>query len=98
MDVYQGSFYVRNIMVQQGPLALPPEQRSYATPSFRIIDYGRGQCWDWELEEKDKGNGKDKGKGKGKKDLKRDRADFVQSIVDEVARARRELLVDEMGF
>ena len=34
--------YVRNILVQPGPLAALPSVRSYATPSFRIIDFGRG--------------------------------------------------------
>ena len=31
----------RNILVQPGPLAVPPAQRSLARPSFRIIDFGR---------------------------------------------------------
>ncbi|KAI1792675.1 hypothetical protein LXA43DRAFT_1004508 [Ganoderma leucocontextum] len=38
----QNSMHVRNILVQPGPLAAPPAARSYATPSFRIIDFGRG--------------------------------------------------------
>ena len=50
-DILQGSFYVRNIMIQPGPLTAPPAERSFETPSFRIIDYGRGTSWDWELEE-----------------------------------------------
>ncbi|KAM5546073.1 hypothetical protein V8D89_000199 [Ganoderma adspersum] len=37
----QGSIYERNILVQPGPLAAPPEDRSGGTPSFRIIDFGR---------------------------------------------------------
>ena len=41
--ITQGSFYVRNIMVQPGPLTVPPEQRSFDCPSFRIIDFGRGR-------------------------------------------------------
>ncbi|KAI0688594.1 hypothetical protein BC835DRAFT_1256903, partial [Cytidiella melzeri] len=39
----QGSFFVRNILVQRGPLTLPPEKRSKKTPSFRLIDFGRGE-------------------------------------------------------
>jgi len=38
----QGSFYERNILVQPGPLSLPPSQRSGNSPSYRIIDFGRG--------------------------------------------------------
>ncbi|CAL1710134.1 unnamed protein product [Somion occarium] len=41
----QGSSYVRNIVVQPGPLTAPPEKRSKKTPSFRIIDFGRGDTW-----------------------------------------------------
>ena len=44
--ILQGSFYVRNIMMQPGPLTAPPEQRSNKTPSFRIIDFGRGELWE----------------------------------------------------
>ena len=43
----QGSFYDRNVLVQPGPLTAPPEQRSKKTPSFRIIDFGRGERWDY---------------------------------------------------
>ena len=37
----QNSMYARNVLVQPGPLSAPPSVRSYATPSFRIIDFGR---------------------------------------------------------
>ncbi|KAF8309812.1 hypothetical protein DL93DRAFT_2062638 [Clavulina sp. PMI_390] len=40
----QNSFSPRNILYQPGPLVLPPSQRSNRTPSFRIIDFGRGVC------------------------------------------------------
>ncbi|KAI0089572.1 hypothetical protein BDY19DRAFT_905875 [Irpex rosettiformis] len=40
-EFIQNSFYVRNILVQPGPLTAPPEKRSKKTPSFRLIDYGR---------------------------------------------------------
>lgn len=39
----QGSVYPRNILLQPGPLTLPPSERSYASPSFRIIDFGRAE-------------------------------------------------------
>ncbi|KAH9986890.1 hypothetical protein BJV74DRAFT_774470 [Russula compacta] len=38
----QGSFYQRNILVQPGPLTIPRSERSLNTPSYRIIDFGRG--------------------------------------------------------
>ena len=39
----QGSVYPRNILIQPGPLTLPPSKRSLASPSFRIIDFGRAE-------------------------------------------------------
>ncbi|EPQ53121.1 hypothetical protein GLOTRDRAFT_79187 [Gloeophyllum trabeum ATCC 11539] len=42
-DFVQNSFYVRNILVQPGPLTAPPEKRTMSKPSFRIIDFGRAQ-------------------------------------------------------
>jgi hypothetical protein len=39
----QGSVYPRNILMQPGPLTLPPSKRSLASPSFRIIDFGRAK-------------------------------------------------------
>ena len=32
----------RNILVQPGPLHVPYAQRTLETPSYRIIDFGRG--------------------------------------------------------
>ncbi|KAJ7479762.1 hypothetical protein FB451DRAFT_1031491, partial [Mycena latifolia] len=46
----QGSFYIRNILVQPGPLTVTPSARSERTPSFRIIDFGRGEFWPYQLE------------------------------------------------
>ncbi|KAJ7741197.1 hypothetical protein DFH07DRAFT_751215, partial [Mycena maculata] len=46
----QGSFYVRNILRQPGPLTVAPSERSDSTPSFRIIDFGRGEHWPYQLE------------------------------------------------
>ncbi len=93
MDIVQGSFYVRNIMCQPGPLTLPPERRSYDTPSFRIIDFGRGKCWDWELDQ-DSGDKEEEGSEK-RDELRRG---FRKRVLDEVARARRELLVPDFAF
>jgi len=39
----QGSVYARNIVIQPGPLTVPPSKRSLASPSFRIIDFGRAE-------------------------------------------------------
>jgi hypothetical protein len=39
----QQSTYARNMLVQPGPLTVPPMERSLDTPSFRIIDFGRGR-------------------------------------------------------
>jgi hypothetical protein len=44
-DFLQQSLYKRNILMQPGPLTKPLSQRSIKTPSFRIIDFGRGECW-----------------------------------------------------
>ena len=35
------SMYVRNMLVQPGPLSRPREERTMDEPSFRIIDFGR---------------------------------------------------------
>ena len=42
----QGSTYERNILVQPGPLTQPREERSFDNPSYRLIDFGRGECYD----------------------------------------------------
>ncbi|KAI0715992.1 hypothetical protein C8T65DRAFT_572489, partial [Cerioporus squamosus] len=39
----QYSPYRRNMLVQPGPLSAPRRERSFAAPSFRIIDFGRGE-------------------------------------------------------
>ncbi|KAF7289869.1 hypothetical protein MIND_01361300 [Mycena indigotica] len=41
--VAQGSIYARNMLIQPGPLTQPPWLRSFQNPSFRIIDFGRGE-------------------------------------------------------
>ncbi|KAJ7811684.1 hypothetical protein B0H14DRAFT_2378187, partial [Mycena olivaceomarginata] len=52
----QNSFYVRNILRQPGPLTVAPSARSDKTPSFRIIDHGRGEHWPFQLEAAKKEN------------------------------------------
>ncbi len=39
----QNSVYPRNILVQPGPLTHPRAERSLENPSFRLIDFGRGE-------------------------------------------------------
>jgi hypothetical protein len=41
----QGSIFERNILVQPGPLTLPRAERSLDNPSYRLIDFGRGECY-----------------------------------------------------
>ncbi|KAF7300590.1 hypothetical protein HMN09_00944000 [Mycena chlorophos] len=41
--ITQGSAYARNFLIQTGPLTLPPILRSFAHPSFRLIDFGRAE-------------------------------------------------------
>lgn len=90
MELIQGSFYVRNIMIQPGPLTAPPEKRTLDTPSFRIIDFGRGASWDtWRKSPSMAyygGGGSDS------------RLEFLSAVGDEVVRARKELLVEDFGF
>ncbi|KAJ7659336.1 hypothetical protein DFH06DRAFT_989830 [Mycena polygramma] len=52
----QNSFYVRNILRQPGPLTVAPSARSDSTPSFRIIDFGRGEHWQYQQETAKKEN------------------------------------------
>ncbi|KAH9903253.1 hypothetical protein C8Q73DRAFT_45000 [Cubamyces lactineus] len=40
----QGSSYLRNMLVQPGPLSVPHAQRTMDTPSYRLIDFGRGEA------------------------------------------------------
>ncbi len=40
-DVVHNSPYVRNILVQPGPLTVLPAERSLRTPSFKLIDFAR---------------------------------------------------------
>ncbi|PCH41256.1 hypothetical protein WOLCODRAFT_137276 [Wolfiporia cocos MD-104 SS10] len=48
LEILQNSIYARNIMVQPGPLSVHPSKRSMEQPSFRVIDFGRGEVFsDW---------------------------------------------------
>ncbi|KAA1475647.1 hypothetical protein DENSPDRAFT_435667 [Dentipellis sp. KUC8613] len=42
----QNSFFTRNVLMQPGPLTLPPHRRTLDRPSFRVIDFGRAEMWD----------------------------------------------------
>ncbi|KAI0047601.1 hypothetical protein FA95DRAFT_1605933 [Auriscalpium vulgare] len=74
----QGSLYPRNIVVQPGPLTLPPAARRLHTPSFRIIDFGKGVYFDPET----------------CNEKAADFGSFLNDMLTEEARARREFNVD----
>ena len=38
--------------MQPGPLTKPRAERSQESPSFRLIDFGRGECFDGEVTDK----------------------------------------------
>ncbi|KAI0761339.1 hypothetical protein BD413DRAFT_647260 [Trametes elegans] len=89
LNVAQNSFYLRNIMIQPGPLDLPPAQRSFARPSFRIIDLGRATCLAVKLAEI----------GTEDKAARRRAISSVhQELWDEEKLAREELLIQEHSF
>ncbi|KAI9060031.1 hypothetical protein FKP32DRAFT_1083709 [Trametes sanguinea] len=41
---FHGSTRSRNLLIQPGPLSVPREERSEDSPSFRIVDFGRGEA------------------------------------------------------
>jgi hypothetical protein len=47
----QGSVHWGNILMQPGPLTNPRAKRSFKTPSFRLIDFGRGEFFDGDGDE-----------------------------------------------
>ncbi|KAI8989006.1 hypothetical protein BD414DRAFT_415253 [Trametes punicea] len=97
MDLYQGSFYVRNIMIQPGPLTLPPAERSYDRPSFRIIDFGRAASW--EMYSTDPARLQRRIRTwQADRDRDRLREGFLAHVGEEVWRARGELLIDDFTF
>jgi hypothetical protein len=85
----QGSFFVRNILTQPGPLSASPEERSSSTPSFRIIDFGRGQYWNETSENEDK-NSTDY--------TERVKGDWAMEVREEDRRAQRELQIPDWNF
>ena len=38
------SEWTEKMLVQPGPLGVPRDARSYASPSFRLVDFGRARC------------------------------------------------------
>lgn len=83
----QGSFYVRNILVQPGPLTAPPEERSSKTPSFRVIDFGRAEEWDdWIGDRSDE------------KRVEKKKLEWGNLICDEDKRAQRELAIKDWCY
>jgi hypothetical protein len=78
----QGSFYVRNILVQPGPLTAPPEERSKKTPSFRLIDFGRGEEYNLTI-----------GDRSDKERMERQQNLWGAWVFDEDSRAQRELKI-----
>ena len=45
VNFFQGSVDPRNILVQPGPFTCPRAERSFDNPSYRIIDFGGGACY-----------------------------------------------------
>jgi hypothetical protein len=64
----QGSMHRHNVLIQPGPLSVPRANRSLDTPSFRIIDFGRG----WNFNDTEMGEEKWRG-GNLDYEAKRDR-------------------------
>lgn len=92
MNIIQGSFYVRNVMIQPGPLTAPPSLRSFDWPSFRIIDFGRGEMWG--LEER-----KRQREGWTKEEVAKAYDSWHCKLREELADARRALLLEQhTGF
>ncbi|KAH9933090.1 hypothetical protein B0H21DRAFT_711749 [Amylocystis lapponica] len=83
----QGSLYVRNVVVQPGPLTIPPEERSMVCPSYRIIDFGRAEHWTDQVDE-----------FMGVERRRRKRRDWWQWLNGEEARAQRELAIPDWDF
>ncbi|OCH91165.1 hypothetical protein OBBRIDRAFT_729319, partial [Obba rivulosa] len=79
----QNSFFTRNLLVQAGPLTRPPVERSSSTPSFRIIDFGRGEFRD-----------DAKLRKLSASELERAVQEFIQRMMSEVLAAHEVLLLD----
>ena len=83
LNIIQGSPYARNILVQPGPLTHPPERRSLDTPSFRVIDFGRGEAYNFKEEA-----------GMTHEERESARDEFASRIRDEQKAAREEMLLE----
>ena len=53
-NICQRSASLCNMVMQPGPLILPPNQRSIVLPSFRVIDFGNGRGKDEDYSEHEK--------------------------------------------
>ena len=85
--INQGSFYVRNILRQPGPLTAPPEMRSMDTPSFRVIDFGRADELNDFL-----------GDRSDEERVQRKKLEWQDYILHEDRRAQTELQIDNWEF
>ncbi|KAH9848129.1 hypothetical protein C2E23DRAFT_469180 [Lenzites betulinus] len=89
LNITQRSFYVRNIMIQPGPLSAPPAKRTYEHPSFRIIDFGRGHSLKQVLAVVRK---------RGKTTRAKVESNFRLEMHHEERKAREELLIEPCEF
>lgn len=74
------AFHERNIVIQPGPLTKSPLHRSLATPSFRVVDFGRTFTWDdWLRQQRGSGEKKDgeEARGMGEKMIESLELDFI---------------------
>ncbi|KDQ58462.1 hypothetical protein JAAARDRAFT_176423 [Jaapia argillacea MUCL 33604] len=92
-DFVQGSFYVRNVCTQPGPLTAHPLMRSTKTPSFRIIDFGRAEYLNWYEDKARNPRSSDKDD-----DDKGNRLEWWQICGNEINQARNELLIPLLEF
>lgn len=82
----QGSAYVRNILVQPGPLTVPLSHRSFSEPRYRVIDYGRAET-EWEMLKK-----------QSPKLSRRQKQDEVDKVQSSHYRLAEMLLRKELGY
>ena len=85
----QGSLYVRNVVVQPGPLSAPPAARSRHCPSYRIIDFGRAEHREALLAGTE---------GASEEARRKQRRQWSEWVADEEARAQRELVIPDWDF
>ncbi|KAI0819887.1 hypothetical protein BC628DRAFT_1525296 [Trametes gibbosa] len=94
LGITQRSFWVRNIMIQPGPLWVPPARRTFDCPSFRIIDFGRARCLKLRLADK----GLLHGEGVKADVCAKVVSDFKFTMQTEERKAREQLLIEECEF